>query len=167
MSCTEDNFVQEEQNDINVLELFADASNYDFDIPFARENFQPRANAQRRPLKVRTEGAIKIFSEGSCSSGLGEIIIGEGNATHFGKFTVELNGCLGGPIFGYQTAANGDKVFTYVAGPPTPYKDGFLLPFGYYGGTGRFTYAMGEITLYIIMDEEGNFRNSGEGWISY
>ena len=78
-------------------------------------------------MKGRTEGTIQIFPDEGCGSGLGEIIIGEGYATHLGKFTVELSGCFGGFISGYQTAANGDKLFTYVAGPPTPCEDGILL----------------------------------------
>ncbi len=85
--------------------------------------------------------------------------VGEGTATHLGKFTAELFFCGGSDGYkngeGVFVAANGDELYYSVPSPgeighvlPLPYTDPlyeayFQDPFTFTGGTGRFEGASG------------------------
>lgn len=85
--------------------------------------------------------------------------VGEGKATHLGKFTAELFFCGGSDGYkngeGKFVAANGDELYYLVPSPgeigqvlPLPYVDPlyeayFQDPFTFTGGTGRFEGASG------------------------
>ena len=122
-------------------------------------------------MKARTSGTLLFVPDEDCG-GIKEVVSGEGNATHFGNFTVHLEGCIGGLISGYQIAANGDKIITQFLYPGVD-ENGQFIVFGYEGGTGRFENALGEIKLYITLTPDpdypwiAHFENYGEGWISY
>lgn len=96
-------------------------------------------------------------------------IIGEGNATLIGHFTV-LNtydsyanmAPMGGPWLGFITAANGDEIHTQLVGQGPSYHYVII------GGTGRFEGATGD----IYMTGESSFIDytwtmEGEGTITY
>lgn len=93
---------------------------------------------------------------------------GSGNGTHLGAFTQEINYCTDGTnptsyILGTSTAANGDKLFSVMVGAGSDYQD-----YVYYGDTGRFAGAYGEIRLYGYVDYEHLvWHLKGEGSLTY
>ncbi len=94
-----------------------------------------------RPFKFHAEQTIII----DFMSGTWTIVEEIGEATHFGRYTCSGGGTFDSDLYltgsGEQIAANGDKVFWEIEGPP------FILT--YAGGTGRFEGATGSATLTI------------------
>jgi hypothetical protein len=90
--------------------------------------------------------------------------VGEGHATHLGRFTFvspHLSGLVDFSIDGIQiiTAANGDELHTTLSGNLHPEFDasGHLFLVGdiqgtITGGTGRFSNATGSFTFSIVFD---------------
>lgn len=81
---------------------------------------------------------------------------GTGHAAHLGNFTLSMDAALNIPTrtaigTAEFTAANGDKIFTDVAGQATPTADPEFITIvenhTIAGGTGRFAGASGTITL--------------------
>lgn len=129
--------------------------------------------AVKKKLKIkRSTGTISFIPDSPDCDGFIKVLIeGEGIASILGKFTIELSYCSDGvnplgPILGTQTAANGDQLFTALVGGGTDPVLGDYQEYIYYGGTGRFVDAAGEITLYGTVDYQNLvFNLSGEGWL--
>jgi len=143
---------------------------------FNKSNFKSKKNSSlvTRTLKSESSGIIEFdFNSEVCEPYIRVLIKGQGNASHLGLFTIEISYCSDGenptgPILGIQTAANGDQLFTALVGAGFDQDLGFYMDYIYYGGTGRFTNASGEIRLYGIVDYENMvFNNHGEGTLTY
>ena len=133
------------------------------------------------PFKAEfyTKRSYDDDGEGKCSDDpyLGfNLQIGEGNATHLGKFTTTMWFCGAGFDYkngeGVFVAANGDELYFKVPATdevghvlPLPYEDPvyefyFQDPFEFVGGTGRFEGASGGgvTDSYVdLFDDDGNF----------
>ncbi|NHF57941.1 hypothetical protein FK220_001215 [Flavobacteriaceae bacterium TP-CH-4] len=135
------------------------------------EQSAQKDNPVTKKLKIRTSGTMSMTPGADACEGFIQFSAsGEGNATHLGLFTLELDYCTDGtaplgPIFAKQTAANGDQVLSVVVGgDPTENSLDFLI----YGGTGRFENATGFVTLFFVFDYlNQTFDNFGEGTITY
>ena len=139
-----------------------------------------------RPFKVRGSGTFDLVnSDGSCGDFPLQIALqGDGNATHVGRYSVDLTWCFnpGNPdeqqppslyIFGTLTAANGDEIQMETTGQGVGENGEVYETFSFLGGTGRFTDVSGEFNLYtttVFRDDCplcGTYTNYGDGWISY
>ena len=130
--------------------------------------------AVTKTIKSRSSGTIAFVPNSSDCNGFTKVLIqGQGNATHLGLFTIELSYCSDGvnplgPILGFQTAANGDKLFTALVGGGFDPELGPYQDYIYYDGTGRFEGASGEVRLYGSPDYDNLvFENHGEGTLTY
>ncbi len=129
------------------------------------------ASAQVRPFRFKLDGVSDLTT--------GCIVSSVGEATHYGRFTIE--GCvpivgpfIGGiaPFAGSVTSivANGDMVFGNIVGTidinSVPYvADGTITVTG---GTGRFVGASGSSSVHqLVNPTDGSFVSSGSGTISY
>lgn len=103
--------------------------------------------------------------------------VGEGEATHLGRFTIEIEFCVdatdllddgtltgeeSAPYFdgiGVLTAANGDELHMEIVegavlpSPGTEFDFEFHDPFSFVGGTGRFVGASGEGITNSVVDQ--------------
>lgn len=133
-----------------------------------------------RPFKVKGSGTFDLVdSDGSCNSFPLQIaLIGSGNATHVGRFSVDLTWCFVPPegplyIFGTLTAANGDEIYMETIGQGVGENGEVYETFIFIGGTGRFEDVSGQFDLYtttVFSDDCplcGTYSNSGEGSIIY
>ena len=158
--------------DSYILEMKA----YKSDLNPKEMNAKVRKQDKKRPYKLTTEGTIKFTpGGGKCTQSILEEVYGVGNASHLGKNTIEISYCTNGlfpltPVMGVQTAANGDKLFTYLAGVGEDF-EGFFMEYVYYEGTGRFEGATGYVKLYptiwSIDENTLGFTNYGSGWLRY
>lgn len=97
-------------------------------------------------------------------------IVGEGEATHIGHFSV-LNtydsdaymNPVGGPWLGFITAANGDEIHTQMVGV----LEGEVYHYIIIGGTGRFMGATGELFMSGEIYPDLTWYLEGEGTITY
>ncbi len=167
--CSEDTL-------LNDLAKSADENASQFEM--VKEN---KGKAVTKPFKLRGSGTIEFTYPVKCPDLVQLVAKGTGNATHLGKFSVELNICsnfnfqppenpdLIYEITGTQIAANGDELYFYAsfANGDIDFNQGSTL-YHYDKGTGRFLDVEGEITLYGVSDlEKGVYSNYGEGWIKY
>jgi hypothetical protein len=134
--------------------------------------------AVTRPMKVKGSGDIQ-YGPFCDEASIFVQIIGEGTATHLGKFDLYLTYCRnlvpgvpGDKPEGYQIAANGDKLLTRMI--YDGFEDGkYFQMYEYYpGGTGRFEDAEGGVKLYFefTYNEDGfpvAYSNYGEGELTY
>jgi hypothetical protein len=127
-----------------------------------------------RPFKVRGSGSFEVVAPTECVN-LAQIdISGEGNATHLGRFNVEITYCTDFMntqiLTGTQTAANGDELYFYSVGFGVD-EEGEWTDYVYDGGTGRFEFATGELRLYGVSTftgpTTGVYTNHGEGTLTY
>ncbi|WP_242117169.1 hypothetical protein [Aestuariivivens sediminicola] len=111
------------------------------------------------------------FNVGGCTPDPYLTITGNGNASHIGYYTVENYGCYDGvsPILGIITAANGDKIYTYVVSAVQNQDTGiWTYHYVVYDGTGRFTDVYGDIYMHGNIDfDNWTWIMSGEGEITY
>ena len=135
------------------------------------------AAGQQVPFKGRSSGAVTVTDSSYPFVTLR--VVGEGEATHLGHFTLTAQAVIdvslpGAPAAGSWTltAANGDQLFvTFVAYgiDPTHGHGDFTIV----GGTGRFQGATGEYTqLITFSDPEGTqpsvtYTDVLEGTISF
>lgn len=134
-----------------------------------------------RPLKLRSSGTFSLVESTDCGSLLQYKIEGQGNATHLGNFTVELNLCTNWMgtsfVWGKSIAANGDVQYFHAVGAGSD-ENGDYTQYEYDGGTGRFEDLTGELKLYYRLFEftsttpdgiplEGIFENEGIGTLTY
>ena len=110
-----------------------------------------------------------------CTDGLMQFAIeGMGNATHLGKFEVNLTNCTNLSdiqfISGSATAANGDFINFLSVGAGLD-DLGTYTEYMINGGSGRFEYATGLVRLYDEIEftspTGGIFTNQGIGTITY
>lgn len=170
VNCSKDDTLKSEEQQEMVQSPLA---NYNF-IGF------PPVTTSRKSGKAVTK-SIKFFeitgtfefdfTVDGCSPSPYLIISGEGNASHFGHYTVVNHGCYDGesPIFGTISAANGDEIHTYVA---SAVQDEYTGVWNYhyvvYEGTGKFDGVYGDIYLLGPIDfENWTWTMSGEGEITY
>lgn len=132
------------------------------------------AKAVTKPFKVRGSGTLEIVPPTQCEN-LAQIDInGTGNATHLGRFSVEILYCTDFQtttiITGTQTAANGDELYFYSVGFGVD-AEGEYTDYIYDGGTGRFEFVTGELRLYGVTTftgpTTGVYTNHGEGTLTY
>ena len=134
-----------------------------------------------RPWKIRSAGTFELDpSAGAFCQGLLPLkIIGSGEASHIGRYTVEITWCTGGPgnqgndfITGTLTVANGDTIdFESKEGSFTATSVEYRVT----DGTGRFHDAKGEFKLFeteptvfeSFAPPSGTYANAGEGFIVY
>ncbi len=134
-----------------------------------------------RPWKIRSAGTFEFDpSAGEFCEGLLPLkILGSGEASHIGRYTVEITWCTGGPgnqgndfITGTITAANGHTInFESKDGSFT----GTSVEYKVTNGTGRFHDAKGEFKLFeteptvfeSIDPPSGTYANAGGGYIVY
>ena len=130
-------------------------------------------NSQEVPFKGRLEGTA-IITPGTPPF-LSVSIVGTGNATHLGRFTVEIphvvNATNRTSTGTYQfTATNGDTVTASFAGQSTLTAPGVLSILEtatITGGTGRFADATGRFTVERLFNQvTGLTTGSFEGTIS-
>ena len=143
-------------------------------------NFEGSINSKpvTKTIKFQRSWGTFEFDGGSCcgSPFLQARIMGEGNASHIGHFTVLNTYCLNPPAFtepigpwlGFITAANGDEIHSQMMGFGF---DSDIGPFYIYkiiGGTGRFDDATGEIHMWGETDFSTlTWYLEGEGEITY
>lgn len=132
-----------------------------------------------RPFKVRGYGTFgAVTPDGSCDLPVQIALEGSGNATHLGRFTVELTWCFVPPtgplyIYGTITAANGDLLFIETIDQGIGDNGEVYETFAFMGGTGRFEEASGQFDLYTATEFDtsceicGTYSNYGEGTIRY
>ncbi|MGB5388100.1 MAG: hypothetical protein WBN20_15065, partial [Eudoraea sp.] len=133
-----------------------------------------------RPWKIRSAGTFEFdpSSVNLCDPLLPLKIVGSGEASHIGRYAVELTWCTGGPgnqgfdaITGVITSANGDTiVFKSVLGSFTANSVDYIVT----GGSGLFDGAGGEFTLFATEPTmftngpgeppSGTYANAGEGY---
>lgn len=132
---------------------------------------------ERTILFHRSVGTMEVVNSDACQDyNLQMLILGEGNATFLGHYTVKNTCCLDdnmqaiSPIMGELTAANGDMIYTMVMEAPwvedgMPHYRYTLLP---ELCTGRFEGATGYIVMYGVIDY-GNmvWDLKGEGKITF
>ncbi len=126
-----------------------------------------------RNIKIhRSIGVVQtVYPSDECSPFAQVIMTGAGNATFVGNFNVLIKYCVDinqtptSLITSDLTAANGDIIRSLMIG--SEYKDAvFYTYYTIIGGTGRFTGAYGDITLYGLFD--GNhFDVEGGGSITF
>ena len=123
-------------------------------IVLASATFAAPASAGKQvPFKGRSSGVVTVtgFSYPFVTTS----VVGEGEATHLGRFTLTAEAVVnvslpGGPASGswILTAANGDQLFVtftaYGIDPTNGYGDFTIV-----GGTGRFQGATGSYTQRI------------------
>ena len=150
-----------------------------------------RSNGKKKAKKLKvfsSIGTIEFVAPNECpvGSAFKVLIQGEGNASHLGLFTIEIAYCAdmyGIPleaILGTMHAANGDEIYTQLIAAGEGEHDGMHEGYPYhqdyifYGGTGRFDDATGDLTLFgeVIYpnppeDPIGSFNLFGEGTIVY
>ena len=109
--------------------------------------------------------------------------VGEGEATHLGRFTIEITFCVdatdllddgtltegeSAPYFdgiGVLVAANGDELHMEIAegvvlpSPDTEFDFEFHDPFAFVGGTGRLAGASGEGMMNSVVDQTTNITH--------
>ena len=145
-----------------------------------------KGKAVTKTIKIRGTGIVtydclEYDENNDCIMYFAEVQ-GEGNATHLGKFTIELKYYADSnlfplpnpidpfnipPITGVQTAANGDELNTYSVGPH-PDDPENTLRFYYNGGSGRFENVIGYVVLTFDWSPDGlSYTNYGEGEITY
>lgn len=182
-SCSTDNV----QNDLNTT-LDNDALqteryltplvNYDVQTCFPDFQFPLIIrNENTKTLKLRSAGTTVLLfpPNNNCNPNEVEVVLnGEGHATHLGLFTFFASYCsLDGinpvsPILGVQTAANGDELYSVLVGAGEDPELGYYQDWVFYGGSGRFEDATGEIRLYAIVDFINlTWSNHGVGTITY
>ena len=136
-----------------------------------------------RPFKVRGSGTFELTNGvDSCPGFPLQIALnGCGNATHVGRYTVDLTWCFNPGsetqppslyIFGTLTAANGDEIYMETTGQGVGENGEVYETFSFIGGTGRFQDVSGSFDLYTttVFGENcfcGTYSNFGEGSISY
>src|SRR4029077_15858174 len=134
----------------------------------------PAAAGEQVPFKGSLDGVVTITP--LAPPFLSVLVEATGNATHLGKFTVEIphvvNVANGSAIGSYEfTAANGDMVFAEFTGTATPTATPGVLYIEetatITGGTGRFANASGSFTVERLFDTvAGTTIGSFEGTIS-
>ena len=131
------------------------------------------SNAQEVPFKGRLEGTATITP--ATPPFLSVLIEGTGNATHLGRFTVEIphvvNAMNRTSVGTYEfTAANGDTLTAGFTGQATLMAPGVLSvaeTATITGGTGRFTDASGSFAVERVFNQvTGLTTGSFEGTIS-
>ena len=123
-----------------------------------------------RPLTERSSGILGPV--GPCAAGVAYAAQGSGNATHIGRFDIDLTWCLD-PATGAITsggatvvAANGDRMTFDVDGQAA--SPGELdMHFVIVGGTGRFADASGYVDVVALVGATGSWTSEGTGWMSY
>jgi hypothetical protein len=126
-----------------------------------------------RTFKIhRSIGEVQtLYPSDECNPNAQVIMTGAGNATFVGNFNVLIKYCVDinqtptSLITADMTAANGDIIYTLMIG--SEYKDAVF--YSYYtiiGGTGKFTGAYGDITLYGLFDGT-HFDVEGGGSITF
>lgn len=115
-----------------------------------------------------------IYPSTECPDEVQVLIIGEGNASHLGHFTVKNTYCSDfsqnptTPIRGLLTAANGDMINTMVISVNYDPEIGFIYDYIVVSGTGRFEGVTGYLTMYGLIDIPNLFWSlKGEGLITY
>ncbi len=132
------------------------------------------AKTKARPFKVKGAGTFQIVAPTACDNLTQVLIDGQGNATHLGLFTVLITYCtdfaLTHEITGTMTAANGDELYFYSVGFGVD-DEGEWTDYIYDGGTGRFEYVTGELTMYGVSvftsQTTGVYTNYGSGTLTY
>jgi hypothetical protein len=147
-----------------------------------------KGKAVTKTIKIRGTGEVVYLPDHINEFGMQvykAVVEGQGNASHLGKFTINLNYYAVyipipdtdgnpiepivytywpiSPISGVQTAANGDQLFTVAYGPNP---DG-SLHFMYDKGTGRFEFVTGFVDLFFSWADDFNYSNYGQGEITY
>ncbi len=155
---------------VNAKMVLSPLMNYRLPENLTAPAAQFRDNAVSRPLKInKVSGTLAFFPNSeSCDGYIKVEGRGNGTGTHLGAFTQEIDYCTDGVnptsnIFSISTAANGDKLFSVMVGAGPDYQDYY-----YYGGTGRFEGAYGEIRLYGYVDYVNLVWSlQGEGYLVY
>ena len=128
------------------------------------------ARGVTKKLKIkRASGTMTQVDLKPCDNILDPFVEGTGIASHLGKFSIENYMCLDGEkvrIRGVMTAANGDKIFTYVSAPPWVQDGLTYYQYTIYGGSGRFQGITGEIVVYGTFGPT-SWSLSGEGYFTY
>lgn len=128
-----------------------------------------------KTLKIfESSGTMGPAPNEKCDYGVEFQIQGTGHATHLGAFTVQNRACMDPdgnllePLQGVMTAANGDKIYTYVPKPPYVDERGLVYYYTIYDGTGRFKGAWGFIEIWGNIDYSTmTFDLQGLGEITY
>ncbi|MGD2070244.1 MAG: hypothetical protein PVI57_16330 [Gemmatimonadota bacterium] len=126
--------------------------------------------ASMRPLTQSSRGTMAAV--GPCAGGVRFAAAGTGNATHVGRFEIDLEWCMdpvGGAILGGEAAiraANGDRIVMSLGGQATS-ATSLRMVAAIIGGSGRFEDASGRITVDVILGAGGRWESTGRGEISY
>lgn len=174
-ACTRNDLASTvDESNLNAKMILSPLFDYNGETYSANLQKQLNKNAVARKLLIRNSGIITFAPDSEyCAPYIQVLIQGQGNATHLGLFTISISYCSDGenpvgPILGIQTAANGDQLFTALVGAGFDPELGPYMDFIYFGGTGRFVDASGEITLFGLVDyAEMVFDLHGEGTLIY
>ncbi|MGD8279480.1 MAG: hypothetical protein PVH00_15685 [Gemmatimonadota bacterium] len=187
-SCTEDVTMRFRISPIPVLAaagLVLAAAACESPLPTADEQLAFSAvNADgsvNKPFKAAfTTASTGLVPDPACGPYLLEHQVGEGEATHLGRFTADFTFCIDptdllddGQLTGSETipywdgfatftAANGDQLFVEIEGEIIPgTRPGFALEFHddfeFAGGTGRFAGAYGNGSTDSYVQQSPNF----------
>ncbi len=136
-------------------------TNYSFtgDLPETSTHLK-RAAITKTIKFFELSGTIE-YDVNACGPDTKVMILGEGNATHLGRYTVLNTYCVNSdgipvsPVYGFITAANGDEIHTMLIG--SSYNsdlDLFYLQYLVLDGTGRFEGVTGTISMFGTMDAQ-------------
>lgn len=99
--------------------LLSPLTNYSFTGDLPEISTHLKSAAVTKTIKFFEISGTIEFGFGDCSPYINVLILGEGNATHLGRYTVLNKYCTDGvnpvsPIYGFLTAANGDEIHTQL-----------------------------------------------------
>jgi len=137
---------------------------------------QSKRNPISKTIKFfEISGTIEFDSSPTnpCAPYVNVLILGDGNASHLGHYTVLNTYCSDGvnpvsPIYGFITAANGNEIHTQVIESGVDPVLGLYFNYIILGGTGRYEGATGVINMYGYVDVPNLvWTLEGEGSITY
>lgn len=131
-------------------------------------------SAKERPFKVRGQGTFEMVATTECDTPYQIALMGNGNGTHVGLFSVEITWCTDFDLITYLTgtitAANGDLLYFYSVGFGVD-DNGEYGDYIFEGGTGRFDDCYGELRLHTTIVPTspgfGTYTNFGDGYLIY
>lgn len=170
INCSKDYDVK---SDVQQDVIQSPLANYSFiGNPLGKTLIKPGKDVTKTIKFFDATGPFEFdFNVDGCAPAPYLTISGKGNASHIGYYTVENHGCYDGesPMLGIITAANGDKLYTYVASAVQDQITGiWTYHYVIYDGTGQFADVYGDIYMLGTIDfENWTWTMSGQGEITY
>lgn len=140
------------------------------DLDALRSGASAAKSITMRPLRQSSRGTMAAV--GPCVGGVGFAAAGNGQATHAGRFDIELRWCMdpvGGEILGGDArivSASGASIDMTLGGRATS-ATSLRMVATIVGGSGRFEDASGRIVVDVTLGAAGSWESVGSGQISY